>query len=189
MIVTNKDIENDIAENLMVRHDVIKSDVVREMMFYMREIYENKVSSYGTKIQVLEAALRAVNKEEEVEPETIEINSEDLLERIMEAFSYNPMEDDEDEEGYFDPEEWAADQAADLEEDEMFEEEYSKHYPENYIFCEGSNDKGQMCDGRDACVKYLGNQNSSMHDFITVCGNFTNLDLCKSLNYDFFEAK
>lgn len=109
MLVTNKDIENDIGLNLMVRQDVIKADVVRDMMFYMREQYERELATKEKHIQILDSALKAINTMEDEpgeffakeEPKILKVNNiieepteeevsdtqiEDLLQGIMKAF-------------------------------------------------------------------------------------------------------
>ena len=62
MIVTNKDIAKDIAENMMVQDDVITIDVVKDMMYYMRDIYETKIKSLDTEVEILKGQSKPIEE-------------------------------------------------------------------------------------------------------------------------------
>ena len=72
MIVTNENILKDIRENLMTRVDAVHPETVNDMMLYMRDIYEKKVSELEKENTILSSALKAVNKPKESEPDICE---------------------------------------------------------------------------------------------------------------------
>ena len=84
MLVTNKDIAKDIAENMKVKEDVINTSVVKDMMFYMRDIYEAKIRNLETEIVGL-----MIDDEDELDiPEEAcdneeEFSIEDFMENLM----------------------------------------------------------------------------------------------------------
>ena len=84
MIVTNKDIAKDIAENMMVQDDVITTSVVKDMMYYMRDIYETKIKSLDTEVEILKGQSKPIE----------EILTEDEL------VEYNKLDDEENSEEY-----------------------------------------------------------------------------------------
>ena len=65
MIVTDENIYSDIVANCKKSGKSMKVDIARDMMFNMRDVYESKLNTIQKENQILSAALRAVNREDE----------------------------------------------------------------------------------------------------------------------------
>ena len=88
MIVTNKDIAKDIAENMMVQEDVISVSVVKDMMYYMRDIYETKIKNLDTEIETITSQSKSIeeilDEDELVESNLENIEIENFFENMLE---------------------------------------------------------------------------------------------------------
>lgn len=184
MLVTNTDIEKDIIENMQPTVNALEASVVRDMMFYMREQYENKLSSMETEIQILNAALNAVNNTDDSGTVTVDVNTPSLFD----DFDYSEITV-EDIGKSFDTmiDDLVSSISTNfLEIEEVYEE------PENFIYCRGRIENGEeeaLCDGRESCKKYIGYRSEDEQDRLVASADFTNMDTCKALNYDLFEPR
>lgn len=185
MLVTNNDIEKDILENMRTSRNVVEASVVRDMMFYMREQYETKIDKISMENQILHSALDAVNIEDEEIYEEDEntgslfeetISGNEIVDSLMTTIAdmINDFDIVEDVELNNEPVATA-----------------DNDFPDSFVFCEGVTDYGndETCDGKNDCKKYIGNREEDIQELLKATADFTNLETCKALNFDLFEAK